>query len=147
MSGKESSNATSKPADFICIVVSPAYGYFSPHLETQPIILFIQDDTPATIVKMYCSRGVTLKKISIIKKLLPCSRGGVKDTRLEGMAKDRLSEDRSSQGHGQESSRPRSRTKDTVCKCSQKRKKKVFTQQNSQIFCTISVSVQSNINK
>ena len=99
------------------------YGYFSPHLETQPFILFIQDDTPATIVKMYCSRGVTLKKISIIKKLLSGSRGGVKDTRLEAMAKDRLSEDRSSQGHGQESSRPRSRFKDTTRKCSQKRKK------------------------
>ena len=38
-------------------------------------------------------------------------RGGVEDTRLE--AKDSLSDDRTSQGQGQECSRPRTRTKDT----------------------------------
>ena len=38
-------------------------------------------------------------------------QGGVKDTRLK--AKDSLSEDRPSRGQGQESSRPRPRTKDT----------------------------------
>ena len=40
------------------------------------------------------------------------TRGGVEDTRLE--AKDSLSEDRTSQGQGQECSRPRPRTKDTA---------------------------------
>ena len=67
-------------------------------------------------------------------------RGGVEDTRLEAKdtkkseakAKDSLSEDRHSRGHGQECSRPRPRTKDTSASTLQK--KKVFTK----IFQTIS---------
>ena len=56
-------------------------------------------------------------------------RGGVKDTRLEAKdtkkseakAKDSASEDRPSRSHGQECSRPRPRTKDTIASVLQKK--------------------------
>ena len=59
------------------------------------------------------------------------ARGGVEDTRLEAKdtkkseakakVKDSLSEDRTSQGQGQECSRPRPRTKDTGASVLQKK--------------------------
>ena len=48
------------------------------------------------------------------------TNNSVEDTRLE--TKDRLSEDKPCQGHGQECSRPRPRTKETTRKCSPKKK-------------------------
>ena len=57
--------------------------------------------------------------------LMILTRGGVEDTRLEAKAKDSLSEDRHSQGQGQECSRPRPRTKDTSAIALQK---KIFFQ-------------------
>ena len=63
------------------------------------------------------------------------TRGGVEDTRLEAKdtkkseAKDSLSEDRTSRGQGQECSRPRPRTKDTLASVLQKKKViKIFFQ-------------------
>ena len=76
-------------------------------------------------------------------------RGGVEDTRLEAKdtkkseakAKDSLSEDRHSRGHGQECSRPRPRTKDTSASALQK--KKVFTK----IFQAISKKKKKSLHK
>ena len=56
-------------------------------------------------------------------------RDGVEDARLEAKAKakDSLSEDRPSRGQGQECSRPRPRTKDTIASVLKKKKlKKLF---------------------
>ena len=81
--------------------------------------------------------------------LVMIGRGGVEDTRLEAKAKDKtknlrprpriqrkseakdsLSEDRPSQGQGQECSRPRSRTKDTAASVLQKKSSKKFFRQS-----------------
>ena len=67
-----------------------------------------------------------LKKLAEVESRTQGSRPRTQK-KSEAKAKDSLSEDRHSRGQGQESSRPKPRTKDTSASTLQKKKKKVFT--------------------
>ena len=81
----------------------------------------------SNLIAFFLFRFSILRQQVIVRyKLSLLYRGGVQDTRLEAKkkkseakAKNRLSEDRPTQGQGQECSRPR--TKDTMRKCAPKK--------------------------